>query len=71
MLELLARTGPLIVTSANQAGLSPALDSQSVEQDLPEVDVVVEGVAGGQPPSTVVDFTTGKPKILRQGRVKL
>jgi L-threonylcarbamoyladenylate synthase len=71
MLELLARTGPLIVTSANEKGLIPALDSNSIEQELPEVDVVVEGEAGNQPPSTVVDFTTIEPKILRLGRVEL
>jgi L-threonylcarbamoyladenylate synthase len=71
MLELLARTGPLIVTSANEKGLIPALDSAAIQQELSEVDVVVEGAAGNQPPSTVVDFTTPEPRILRQGNITL
>jgi L-threonylcarbamoyladenylate synthase len=71
MLELLGKTGPLIVTSANEKGLIPALDSDSIKRELPEVDIVVEGSAGNQPPSTVVDFTTVEPKILRQGNITL
>ncbi|MDR3125456.1 MAG: threonylcarbamoyl-AMP synthase [Candidatus Nomurabacteria bacterium] len=71
MLGLLALAGPLIVTSANNKGLIPALDSQSIERDLPEVDAVVEGQSGNQPPTTVVNFTTEKPTILRQGSVSL
>ena len=68
MLELLRGTGPLLVTSANRKGQTPATNSNSVEQDLPEVDVIVVGDAGNHPPSTVVDLTTDVPKVLRQGR---
>jgi L-threonylcarbamoyladenylate synthase len=71
MLELLRQSGPLIVTSANKKGLIPALDSDSIKQELPDIDIVVKGTAGNQPPSTVVDFTTDKPKILRQGNITL
>jgi L-threonylcarbamoyladenylate synthase len=69
MQDLLAKTGALIVTSANKKGLDPALDSDSLEQELPEVSVVVKGKSGNQPPTTVVDFTTDKPKILRRGNI--
>lgn len=71
MLKLLEQAGPLIVTSANKRDSSPALDSDTVMRDLPEIEAVVEGKAGGQPPSTVVKFITDKPEILRQGRVEL
>jgi Sua5/YciO/YrdC/YwlC family protein len=71
MLKLLQKAGPLIVTSANKKGLEEALDSKAVEKDLPEVDVVVNGISGDHLPSTVVDLTTNNPKILRQGRVVL
>ena len=71
MLELLKKTGPLIVTSANRRGEIPALNDEAIEEQLLEVDAVVIGQAGNNPPSTVVDLTTNEPKILRQGRVIL
>lgn len=71
MLNLLSKVGPLIVTSANKKGSKPALDSDVVMRELSEIEAVVQGEAGNQPPSTVVDFTTKQPVILRQGRVEL
>ena len=46
--EILASTGPLILTSANKKGGTP----KSIT---------------GHKPSTIIDFTTNTPKILRQG----
>jgi tRNA A37 threonylcarbamoyladenosine synthetase subunit TsaC/SUA5/YrdC len=31
------------------------------------VDLVIDGGAGGNIPSTVVDFTSGEPELVRQG----
>ncbi|HRG10517.1 MAG TPA: threonylcarbamoyl-AMP synthase, partial [Cyclobacteriaceae bacterium] len=31
------------------------------------VDLVIDGGAGGNVPSTVVDFTSGEPEVTRQG----
>jgi len=32
-----------------------------------QVDLVIDGGIGGMVPSTVIDFTTGNPEIIRQG----
>jgi L-threonylcarbamoyladenylate synthase len=71
MQALLARTGALIVTSANYESQPPSVNHLGVLHDLPEIDAVVEGESGNQPATTVVDFTTDKPTILRQGGVRL
>jgi tRNA threonylcarbamoyl adenosine modification protein (Sua5/YciO/YrdC/YwlC family) len=67
MQRLLRSTGPLIATSANPRGEAPALTSSEVEQRLPDIDAVVDGAAGHQPPSTVIDATGDRLHTLRQG----
>ena len=69
--ELISSTRPLIVTSANRSGEEPALDYNEVVKELPEVDFVVAGAAGGSPPSTVVEVKNGEIKILRQGKIQI
>ena len=69
--ELISAVGPLIVTSANRSGEEPALDHSEVANQLPEVDFVVAGAAGGSPPSTVVEVKNDEIKILRQGALKI
>jgi L-threonylcarbamoyladenylate synthase len=73
MLDLLKLTGPLLVTSANRLGQPPAADSQTVAQQLPEIDAVVTGESGRQPPSTVAKIENGGESItiLRQGGLRL
>lgn len=71
-LNLLKLSGPLLVTSANLRGEVPCTDSQEVEEFLPEVGAIVEGKAGGDPPSTVVSILDDdNVKIIRQGRLKI
>lgn len=67
MLELIAKTGPLLVTSANPRGEAPCQDSREVKQRLPAVDGVIDGKAGGNIPSTIIDFTKNRPFPVRQG----
>lgn len=67
MLKLLRETGPLLVTSANPRGEAPCNSSEEIKERLPEVDLVVEGVSGGNLPSTIIDWTAEKPVSLRQG----
>jgi L-threonylcarbamoyladenylate synthase len=69
MIKLLQKAGPLIVTSANKKGLAPSLNSKLVGRELPEIEVIVSGKAGGRQPSTVVGLTESEPKILRRGRI--
>jgi L-threonylcarbamoyladenylate synthase len=68
-LELLARTGPLAVSSANRTGLPAATDADSAEAMLGElVRVVLDGGSTPGPvPSTIVDCTGERPRVLREG----
>ncbi|MGZ0152232.1 L-threonylcarbamoyladenylate synthase [Kribbella sp. WER1] len=71
--ELLSRTGPLAVSSANTSGNPAALDVYDAEEQLGEaVAVYLDGdrVSGGQP-STIVDITGETPRVLRVGALSL
>ncbi|WP_272952054.1 L-threonylcarbamoyladenylate synthase [Kribbella jejuensis] len=71
--ELLSRTGPLAVSSANTSGRAAALDVYDAEEQLGElVAVYLDGgeAAGGQP-STIVDITGETPRVLRVGALSL
>jgi L-threonylcarbamoyladenylate synthase len=65
--------GLLVGTSANKTGEKPPCTAQEAAEKLgKEVDVVLDG--GPAPlgiPSTVVDLTQEKPKILRDGSISL
>ncbi len=70
-LALLARTGPLAVTSANVSGRPPLEDADSLAEAFGD-DVAVylgqEAPLSG-PASTVVDLTGEAPRVLRAGAV--
>jgi L-threonylcarbamoyladenylate synthase len=69
--QLLVRTGPLAVTSANRSGEPSALTAAEVLAQLSgRIDLLLDGghVPGGVP-STVVDCTTPIPCILREGPI--
>ncbi|HWD79545.1 MAG TPA: L-threonylcarbamoyladenylate synthase [Kribbella sp.] len=71
--ELLSRTGPLAVSSANTSGRTAALDVYDAEEQLGEsVAVYLDGgeASGGQP-STIVDITGDTPRVLRIGALSL
>jgi tRNA A37 threonylcarbamoyladenosine synthetase subunit TsaC/SUA5/YrdC len=73
-LELLARTGPLAVSSANRSGMESPVDADQAESMLGEsVEVILDaGPTAGPVPSTIVDVTrpnTGR--VLRLGAVSL
>ena len=69
--DLLIRSGPLAVTSANRSGAPPALDAREARAALGDgVAVYVEGRCEGRRPSTVVDLTCHPPQVLRDGPVK-
>jgi tRNA threonylcarbamoyl adenosine modification protein (Sua5/YciO/YrdC/YwlC family) len=72
-LELLARTGPMAVSSANRSGQPPAL---SAADALAQLGDLVEIYLDGGPAqlgvaSTIVDVTTETPRMLRAGAVSL
>jgi tRNA threonylcarbamoyl adenosine modification protein (Sua5/YciO/YrdC/YwlC family) len=72
-LELLARTGPLAVSSANLTGKDAATDADQAEAMLGEsVEVVIDGgPTSGNVPSTIVDCTGDTGRVLRAGVIPL
>lgn len=71
--ELLERTGPLAVSSANTTGLPAATDADAAERMLGEyVAVVVDaGESPGGAASTIVDATGEQGRVLRRGALSL
>ena len=69
--DLVARLGnPLITSSIKRRDEinEYITDPEEIYEDVKHrVDVVINGGAGGNVPSTVVDFTSGEPVVLRQG----
>jgi L-threonylcarbamoyladenylate synthase len=72
-LELLSRTGPLAVSSANRTGLPAAIDADAAEEMLGEtVRVILDaGPTPGPSPSTILDCTAERGRVLRQGVLPL
>jgi tRNA threonylcarbamoyl adenosine modification protein (Sua5/YciO/YrdC/YwlC family) len=72
-LELLSRTGPLAVSSANKSGLPAATDADAAESMLGDaVEVLLDsGASPGEQPSTIVDVTGETGRVLRLGAVSL
>jgi L-threonylcarbamoyladenylate synthase len=70
-LDLLGRTGPLAVSSANSTGQPAALDADDAEEMLGwAVEVILDGgPSSGSAASTIVDCTGSRPRILREGAV--
>lgn len=68
-LELLDRTGPMAVSSANISGMPPATGVEEAEHMLGEsVSVYIDGgPATIGEASTIVDLSSGRPRILREG----
>jgi len=68
-IEILERTGPLAVSSANLTGRPAATDADQAEEMLGRSVMVVvdDGPTPGETPSTIVDITGKQARILRPG----
>lgn len=68
-LELLAEVGPMAVTSANQSGQPPATTITDAAAQLGAAVAVYldAGTRADNVPSTIVDCTGERPRILREG----
>jgi hypothetical protein len=68
-LDLLKRTGPLAVSSANVSGRPPATTADEAMAQLGDsVAVYLDGgPCAADVPSTIVDLTGTVPRLLRQG----
>lgn len=67
-----AGTGPVTATSCNRSGEPPALQraaARAVCAGGPVALLASGGEAGGGAPSTVVDFSGARPRVLRWGAV--
>ncbi|MBR3204663.1 threonylcarbamoyl-AMP synthase [Candidatus Saccharibacteria bacterium] len=70
--NILPKTGPLLLTSANPRGDKPATSSEEVAETLPKVDVIVEGkTKKDKLPTTILDLTGKHPILVRQGDLKI
>lgn len=69
--EIVERLGSPLVTSSiknDDEIVEYTTDPEEMYEDLKHlVDLVIDGGAGGNVPSTVVDFTSGEPVLIRQG----
>lgn len=72
-LEVLGHTGPLAVSSANRSGMLPATDAVEAERHLGDaVSVYLDaGPAADVVPSTILDLTGDRARVLRQGALSL
>jgi len=78
-LEILARTGPLAVSSANRSGQPAAQTASNAQEQLAEsVEVYLDGgprpaeaAAEAALPSTIVDCTGTRARVVRQGAIAL
>lgn len=70
-LELLRRSGPMAVSSANKTGEAATTTAAEAEGQLGEsVEVYLDGgPCADNVPSTIVDLTSGMPRILRAGAI--
>ncbi|MGZ4465891.1 MAG: L-threonylcarbamoyladenylate synthase [Nocardioides sp.] len=71
--EILERTGPLAVSSANKTGMPAATDADQAEQMLGDsVTVIVDaGESPGGEASTIIDVTGSQGRVLRRGALSL
>lgn len=72
-LELLAETGPMAVSSANQTGQPAAVTVAAAREQLGElIEVYLDGgPCEADLPSTIVDLTDDMPRLLRAGAVSI
>jgi tRNA threonylcarbamoyl adenosine modification protein (Sua5/YciO/YrdC/YwlC family) len=73
VLQILERTGPLAVSSANRTGMPAATDADQAADMLGEsVAVIVDaGTSPGGQASTIVDCTGPRGRVLRLGALSL
>jgi len=68
LLELIRELGaPIFSTSANLAGEAPAEDLEEAQSRFPGLPALDTGDVPRPGPSTIVDFTTRPPRLVRTG----
>jgi tRNA threonylcarbamoyl adenosine modification protein (Sua5/YciO/YrdC/YwlC family) len=59
--------GPIISSTAARPGELPHVDARELDREFPGIDLILDGGPGGLAPTTVIDLTSGSPKIVREG----
>ncbi len=65
LIQLLKK--PIITTSINRHGTEPLNDVTQVEIDFPNIDIFEDANHTPSKGSTIIDFSTSPPKIIREG----
>lgn len=72
LLELLRQTGPLVSTSVNPEGKTPAKTIEEAKAYFGnKIDFYIDEGQLESPPSTVIKIENGKITVLREGAVKI
>lgn len=70
--ELICKVGcPIFMTSANMSGKSTCTSLDEIENTFPSLDGILEGNVSFGEASTIVDCTSNKIKIQREGPISL
>ncbi len=71
ILDLIDSFGRAVTsTSANKSGSPPKRDPRDAAKELRGIDLVLDyGVLPPSKPSTIVDLTSGRPRLVREGDV--
>ena len=70
--ELIRKVGsPVFMTSANISGEPTCVSLDEIEEKFPSLDGILEGEMPKGKASTIVDCTSEKTKILREGPISL
>ena len=67
--NLIEKTGPLFMTSANQSGQPVCQSIAEIEQACPDLDGILKGRPSFGKASTIIDCTSPNIRILRQGPI--
>ena len=69
--EIINKLGsPIFMTSANQSGKKECTNLEEIEKNCPLLDGMIEGTVIFSKGSTIVDCSSDKIKILREGQIK-
>lgn len=70
--EMLAKTGPLLTTSANHPGKEPAKNIAEAKKYFGDkIDFYLDGGTLSSEPSTVIRIVDDAVEVLREGKVKI
>ncbi|MBN2371928.1 MAG: threonylcarbamoyl-AMP synthase [Vicinamibacteria bacterium] len=68
--RLCREAGPLVSTSANQSGASPAVSFEAAWRAVGEhAAMAIDGGSAASRPSTIVDATCEPPRLIREGTI--